>query len=220
MKKLLVILVLLCTFGGLLFADDFTSCLNNIDKKLDSTTIATIQKYSANLTEAEKYVLYEHNQMSGGNAAFINLCLGFGIGSYIQGDTTGGTISLVADLAGYAMILAGNYKQSADKKKENERQAALAAEQEARYNSGDYSYTSSSSSSSSSTNTGFPVLSTIGLVVIAANRIFTCIRPYTYARSYNKRLSKALYGAPTVALVPTLDELGNTSWTLSAKIDL
>ena len=199
MKKLLVVLVLLCTFGGLLFADDFTSCLNNIDKKLDSTTIATIQKYSANLTEAEKYVLYEHNQMSGGNAAFINLCLGFGIGSYIQGDTTGGTISLVADLAGYAMILAGEFKYSADLRKE---------EQAVR--NGDYNNESKANMN----------LSYVGLAIVAINRIFTCIRPYTYARSYNKRLSKALYGAPTVALVPTLDELGNTSWTLSAKIDL
>ena len=183
MKKLLVVLVLLCTFGGLLFADDFTNCLNYIDKKLDASTVATIQSFSANLTESEKYVLFQHNKKDGAYTCFINGFVGFGIGSFVQGDTTGGVISLVADLAGYAMFFMG-YEE-----------ANLSGSDSAR------------------------ALYSSGLLIVAINKIFTCIRPFTYANGYNKRLSKALYGTPTVALVPSIDEIGNTSWTFSTRID-
>lgn len=107
MKKLLAILLLLCCVGGLLFADDYSNCLLLIDNKLDTATVKTIQNYSANLTESQKYFLYENNKSNAMIPAAVNLLLGAGIGSYIQGDKVGGTISLLADLAGYGMYLIG-----------------------------------------------------------------------------------------------------------------
>jgi hypothetical protein len=188
MKKLLVVLVLLCTVGGLLLADDFTNCLNCIDKKLDDSTVTMIQRYSVNLTEAQKYSLYESNKKSTTVPFVVNFLLGAGIGSYIQGDTTGGTVALTTELLGGAMYLIGSINAV--------------------------------STDTGNTSTKGITVAALGLVTYAVGRIYSWIRPFTYASNYNKRLSKALYGAPTVALIPTIDEIGNTGWTLSAKIDL
>ena len=188
MKKLLAILLLLCCVGGLLFADDYSNCLLLIDKKLDTATVKAIQNYSANLTESQKYFLYENNKSNAMIPAAVNLLLGAGIGSYIQGDKVGGTISLLADLAGYGMYLIGYVNTAiADDSTQVEKNVAMAVS---------------------------------GLLVILANKVYSCVRPFSYAESYNKRLSNALYGGPVVALVPSIDRNGQTGLSLSARIDL
>ena len=42
-------------------------------------------------------------------AFLLNFFLGLGIGSFVQGDTTGGIIGLSGDLGGYALFLAGYF---------------------------------------------------------------------------------------------------------------
>jgi len=42
-----------------------------------------------------------------GAAIALNATLGLGIGSYVQGDVTGGTIALIGDILGWGMIIIG-----------------------------------------------------------------------------------------------------------------
>lgn len=190
MKKIAVLLVLLCLIACSVFADDFTSCLTLIDKKLDASTVASIQQFSANLSDSQKYSLYESKKTSGTVPFVVNLLLGCGIGSYIQGDTLGGTISLCADLGGYGLVIGGTVTAAAGIASNSESPAVAGST---------------------------AILA--GSVVLVANKIFTCIRPFTYASSYNQRLSKALYASPTFAALPTVTESGDAGVVLMATIN-
>lgn len=190
MKKIAVLLVLLCLIACSVFADDFTSCVTLIDKKLDASTVASIQQFSANLSDSQKYSLYESKKTSGTVPFVVNLLLGCGIGSYIQGDTLGGTISLCADLGGYGLIIGGMI-----------------------------SATTGIVQNSASSAAGGSTAVLAGSIVLVANKIFTCIRPFTYASSYNKRLSSALYASPTFAALPTVTESGDAGVVLMATIN-
>lgn len=190
MKKIAVLLVLLCLIACSVFADDFTSCLTLIDKKLDASTVASIQQFSANLSDSQKYSLYESKKTSGTVPFVVNLLLGCGIGSYIQGDTLGGTISLCADLGGYGLVIGGTVTAAAGIASNSESPAVAGST---------------------------AILA--GSVVLVANKIFTCIRPFTYASSYNQRLSEALYASPTFAALPTVTESGDAGVVLMATIN-
>ena len=190
MKKIAVLLVLLCLIACSVFADDFTSCLALIDNKLDASTVASIQQFSANLSDSQKYFLFEDNKTSGTGPFVANLLFGFGIGSYVQGDTLGGTISLCADLGGYGLVIGGT--------------VAVVARMIC--------------NSESPAVTGTTAI-LAGTAVLVANKIFTCIRPFTYASSYNQRLSKALYASPAFAALPTVSESGDAGVVLMATIN-
>lgn len=190
MKKIIVIFALFCLFACSLFADDFTSCLNLIDKKLNASTVAAVQQYSANLSDSQKYSIFETKKSSGTIPFLVNFVLGCGIGSYIQGDTVGGTIALCADLGGYALVIGG----------------ALSA--------------ASSTVSTDATGAGIgATVAVAGYVTLIANRIFTCIRPFTYASGYNKRLSSALYASTSFAMVPAVNEKGQAEVMLVGKVN-
>lgn len=66
-----------------------------------------IMDLSKNLTTNQKYMLYSSNQKTSGGALALNLLVGFGVGSYIQGDTTGGTIGLIFDILSYGVVCLG-----------------------------------------------------------------------------------------------------------------
>lgn len=102
MKKIVIVLVLLILVSSLAFAtDDFYKCSQLIDKKLKDSTVLMIQRYSGNLTEMEKYTLYETNKTNGTVPFVLNLVLGCGIGSFVQGDTAGGLAYLALELIDY-----------------------------------------------------------------------------------------------------------------------
>ncbi len=190
MKKIAVLLVLLCLIACSVFADDFTSCLALIDTKLDDYTVTSIQRFSANLSDSQKYFLFEDNKTSGTGPFVANLLFGFGIGSYVQGDTLGGTISLCADLGGYGLVIGGTVAAAAGIASNSESPAVAGST---------------------------AILA--GTAVLVANKIFTCIRPFTYASSYNQRLFKALYAGPAFAALPTVTESGDAGVVLMATID-
>ncbi len=190
MKKIIVLLALFALIACSLFADDFTSCLNLIDKKLNASTVAAVQQYSANLSDSQKYSIFETKKSSGTIPFLVNFVLGCGIGSYIQGDTVGGTIALCGDLGGYALVIGG----------------ALSA----------------ASSAVVADETGANIGATVavaGYVTLIASRIFTCIRPFTYASGYNHRLSSALYSNTSFAMVPSINEKGQTEVVLIGKVN-
>ncbi len=192
MKKIAVLMVLLCLLGCSLFADDFSSCTALIDKKLNASTVLQIQQFSAGLTDAQKLTLYESKKQSATLPFVLNLLLGCGIGSYVQGDTLGGTISLCADLGGYGLAVGGYLKSAYDVANGGDTTAAATAA--ASYMIAGYS-------------------------IVLANKIFTCIRPFFYASGYNQRLSNALYGGvSSVAMLPSFSESGQPEVVLVAKV--
>lgn len=103
------------------------------------------------------------------------LAVGCGIGSYVQGDTKGGTTALITELAG-ATIMGIGYVNLLNK--------AL-----------DYN---------TSSNYGLDLgLVYAGVACMMAGRVYECIRPFTYANHYNERLNAALNGGPSIAVIPT-----------------
>ena len=59
------------------------------------------------LTPAQRENLYEENEKSGVAPFLLNLLLGFGIGSFSQGDTTIGYLQLWGDIVGYGLMIPG-----------------------------------------------------------------------------------------------------------------
>ncbi|HOV94197.1 MAG TPA: P13 family porin [Spirochaetales bacterium] len=107
MKKLVSVLVLLCV-AGVCFADDSTlSSVSGLIKSDLFKNQAQIQGLSKDLSSTEKMALYSEYKKDQWVPFLVNFVLGAGIGSFIEGDTTGGAIALGSDVAGLACILVG-----------------------------------------------------------------------------------------------------------------
>lgn len=175
MKKLVCCLVLLITITGFVFASDSYSRISSmINRKLTDDQIAEIQKLSVDLTSEERTALYSQFECEKGLPFALNIAVGCGIGSFVQGDKTHGTIFLCSELAsltafsiGYINIL---------KKVIDDPHANI------------------------SFDTGLAVT---GFVAFAGFRIWECIQPFLFAKDYNQKLNYALNGAPELAVVPT-----------------
>lgn len=66
-----------------------------------------IVELAENLTEDERWEIYEKCEKSGGKYFALNLLLGFGIGSFAQGDKENGLRQLCFTCAGISLICAG-----------------------------------------------------------------------------------------------------------------
>lgn len=64
-----------------------------------------IKKKSTGLTSNEKIHLMEKYKTSAWGGALLNIFLGFGIGSYVQGDMNGGNIGTICDILSYGTII-------------------------------------------------------------------------------------------------------------------
>ena len=107
MKKLVSILVLLCV-AGVCFADDSTlSSVSGLIKSDLFKNQAQIQGLSKDLSSTEKMALYSEYKKDQWVPFLVNFVLGAGVGSFIEGDTTGGAIALGSDVAGLACVLIG-----------------------------------------------------------------------------------------------------------------
>lgn len=164
----LVVVLLVCVSSPLFSTStvepdfyDVSMMLNNT-KKLTDVQISLIGEKAANLSPQQRYMLFESHKQSATMPFVLNFIVGAGIGSFVQGDTKGGTIGLIADLASLGMILTG-YAQGYS--------AAL---------EGDYSGTEGS------------VMVTVGGALSLASRIYQLVRPFTYAKEHNRKLANSL----------------------------
>lgn len=101
MKKTIAILLFILVLGSVFATDNYIKCSQLIDKKLKAQTVSLIQQYSKDLTDTEKYTLYKTNETNGLVPFTLNLLLGCGIGSFVQGDTTGGILTLAVELVDF-----------------------------------------------------------------------------------------------------------------------
>ena len=68
----------------------------------------SIMQIAKDIGSSDRLMLYQRYKKDDAIVGFLlNLVLGVGIGSYVQGDTQGGTIGLVGELGGVALILVG-----------------------------------------------------------------------------------------------------------------
>lgn len=102
MRKLLLLFALVCSTVSA-FADPDSSLLaSKMIKKDLFMNQDKIEEVSQDLTQSEKMTLYDEYQKDPLVPTLVNLIVGAGIGSFIQGDTAGGAIGLACDAVGFA----------------------------------------------------------------------------------------------------------------------
>ena len=113
MKKLLAVLLTAVLMANLFAqAESGDSKLDSVRQVIDEEFKtdegkAKVYELSADLTSDQKGYLYQDFKKRGVGPFFLNLGLGFGIGSFVQGDTKGGKLQLFMDLGGFGLIAGG-----------------------------------------------------------------------------------------------------------------
>lgn len=80
--------------------------LNSTDV-LDSADIPDIKNLTIDMSSMEKNMLYDSNKREASLPFMLNCFVGFGIGSYVQGDTKGGNVALLGNILSFSMLIAG-----------------------------------------------------------------------------------------------------------------
>jgi len=159
MNRLFVLLFLFSFFS--------LACINadDLDKQKVSTTKAVslllddgfykneeqIKTLATELTLEQKQFLFDRYEKPAISPFVMNLILGFGVGSYVQGDFLGGAIGTAGDI-----LIGGPF-------------LLMCA------SSGDEG----------------EVHALFGLAYVGL-RVFQCVKPFSYAKKYNNRLTDAL----------------------------
>ncbi len=196
-KTILVVLIALLVAPTLAWAADTTSesdylqisMMLSSSKKLSTPQLMAISEHAASLSMAQRTVLMEANKQTATLPFVLNLFVGMGIGSYVQGDSTGGTVGLVGELVSLSVAL-GGYGMMLNE-----------------------AYTTNNMKSSTATAGSIMVIA--GLASTLAIRIFEMIRPFTYANNYNKKLASSLM---SVAVLPVVDTNNNLGMQVAANI--
>ena len=115
----------------------------------------------------QKEFLYEQRKKGPWGPFVLNFLVGFGIGSFVQGDVTAGLLLAGGDLVGIGLVIAGA--------------ASVLAEIE--YYDEGYPLESASSGGT---------LILLGAGILSATRIAGLIVPFTYANSFNEKLRREL----------------------------
>lgn len=155
-----------------------------------------VYELSENLTNEQKMYLYNKYDKSGVGPFFLNFLLGFGIGSFAQGNTKAGVSQLILNVSGCALEVAGYVLVS---------------------NSG-----SGVTRSEGKFYTGLACCAA-GYGLNLSSTISGCITPWTYAAGYNRDLKRALrinesWMTVTPQLSPIIDPV-NQNYGLVAKIN-
>ncbi len=150
-----------------------------------------VYELSANLTSEQRQYLYDENEKSRVGPFFANAFLGFGIGSFIQGDTKAGKTQLFMDLggigalvAGYALVAASYYED--DKIIPYRQYDSYTNTYETRY------YFDYENKIDSGKYIAGCACVGLGAGLVTAAAIIGYIRPWVYGANYNESLRKAL----------------------------
>ena len=222
MKKLLmIVLVCVCAFTSV-FGEDVQAEENSvtIDNSVETMLVITDlidDDLSANkslimdnaklLSDVQRNDLFESKKNSAVGPFCLNLFVGFGIGSFVQGDMLAGGIGAGLDVAGITFlglginkILKGNYYEDG-------------------YFGG--AYVVNQLVGENNVKNGIIMVS-VGGVVYLGSKIFQSIRPWTYANSFNDELKNALgVYAINFDVMPTFNIASNSpAVTASVSIQL
>lgn len=222
-KKIFLLSILLALLTTSLFSDakanrSFTdiSMLLKEDKKLSEDTVYDIQSLSVDLNGSQKMIIMNEYEKTSGMAFALNFFLPFGIGSFVQGDTTGGAIVAVGEVAVNAGFLVAYYAiimEYLSKQQEYDDYNDPYYE-DSYYNDTYYedSYEDDLYNDVVTLRNQMIAAVAIYSAAYAGIKIFSWVRPFTFASGYNRRLEEALNPgfsmAPVVA--PTFTSNGET----------
>jgi len=186
MKKTLIGLCLLLVLSISVGAEDssgesFFKAKILIDDDIEKNMIQ-IQDISMDLDFMQKTMLQNDYEKTKAVPVLLNILVPFGVGSFVQGDTTGGVTSLIGDLLEIGLITIGYINLTS------------------------YSYDSYGGYSTSNSGTGSTLIIAGGIVAIV-NGIYKIARPISYANKFNRNLNRALYAGSGVSMkfIPGLE---------------
>ncbi len=166
-----------------------------------------ISLLAANLSSSEKEFLYIENKKSPTVPFCLNFFVGWGIGSFVQGDTKTGVISLSGNLAGSTLMLVGYLISS----------PILTQYYAAVANGTESSFDWQANSGKILAGGG---LIFAGSIIALGTQIYSWIRPFKYAENYNLTLRKCLSSNDeklSVQFVPLVD-IDNSKYGLVASL--
>jgi hypothetical protein len=228
MKKLLLLVTVFSLgFTGLVFSqeaertsEESFQIVNFLIRDGLNRNFAQIQQESLNLTPSQRITLYNMNENTFGVPLALNLLLGFGIGSLVQGDVVGGVSGLAGDAVGITLLIvfftriiaADNWLTSeidslnAQILADPIRLARIREAQEER---------------DRRVEAAFPLIG-VSIGVLAVSRLAQIVFPLVYSPRYNNRLREALNMGVTLSpmsFVPSfgLEKTGgvNMMWNFS-----
>ena len=199
MKKfILVLAIAFAAINGTVFAqgteassDEYYSIKNLITTDLFENS-SVIKEKSASLSTAQKVSLYNDTKKMPWLAFGLNTAVGFGIGSFVNGDKVGGRNQLVGEILGISFIGLGYGLE-------------FAATLNAAKNIDENGY------SGPDTTSQILYASGLGLIVgggiaLTAYHIYGIVRAFTFTANYNEELQKSLgITSNQVTVVPVLD---------------
>lgn len=191
MKKIFA-LVFIAAAAASAFAEEAVNVYFDVDRLISDGLFenrTAIREAAPFLTPVQKSVLYKEHKKDAVVPFLANWLVGFGVGSFIQGDVTGGMTVIVSGGVATGLIL---YAVSplfelantpADSENEQRVQALNARMEQ-----------------------NLPVLFA-GYGLFLAGGIYSLIRPWTYAESWNETLRSALNPAQNaeISFVPLSD---------------
>ena len=186
MKKFFILLVLMIISVSV-FADDANYLA--VQKSLESNNpdFNLVKDYSLNLSLSEKLQLVEVNKIDTTLPFLLNTFVGFGVGSFVQGDNLTGGISLGIDLAAGGLLFMATTIQK-----------AMIHNIKMDIAHGGTGNHDGIKSQRNAANTFY----LIGGIALLGNRIYQAIRPFNYAKSKNNKLNDAVF---STAIVPVME---------------
>ena len=107
MKKFVAVMVLCCFAMAAYAQSESVGSVAGMIKDDLFKNQAAIKSASASLSQTQKMALYGEYKKDQWVPFLINFVVGAGIGSFIEGDKTGGIIALVGDLSGVGAVAIG-----------------------------------------------------------------------------------------------------------------
>jgi len=107
MKKIVAVLLLVAIASAAFAQNNTSASIAGMIKDDLFKNEARIKQASVNLDAAQKLALYGDFKKDPWVPFLINFVVGAGIGSFVEGDTTGGVIGLTGDVIGLGSLLAG-----------------------------------------------------------------------------------------------------------------
>ena len=182
MKKIPIILlsVFLISIPVLAASDSPVSSISLMIKSDFSGNYTKIRTESKRLTDFEKLSLLSMHEKSPTLPFVVNLVVGAGIGSFIQGDIRGGLTALITEAVGLGIYMTGVAGALLEPIATNENFKGTGA-----------------------------TLMTIGIATMLGGKIYESIRPFTYSKKYNDRLHSALLAKADIYVTPVVTAVNN-----------
>ncbi|AEV28042.1 Borrelia membrane protein P13 [Sphaerochaeta pleomorpha str. Grapes] len=180
MKKPIVLFCVVLFSLSLVFASD--SPVASISLMIDANLSGNYDKISEeseSLSAYEKMSIFSMHESSPTLPFVVNLLVGAGIGSFIQGDSKGGFTALITEVVGVGLYAAG------------------------------YASVYSTASLDGELSAGGSALMLLGVGALLGGRIYEWIRPFSYSKQYNNQLHSALLGKTEVLITPVVTAVNN-----------